>query len=310
MKFLLMDDLHPALKEGLINMGHEVTDNPEIPREDLPAALKDQDAIIVRSRFHIDREIIDWAPHLKIIARAGAGMDNVDETYATQKGIICIHAAGANAVSVAEHVIGMLLMLFNRLNLADLEIRNGVFDREGNRGIELYGKTVGIIGYGHTGSAVANRMAAFGCKVLAYDKYKKGFGNNDLHECGISDIYEHADILSFHVPLTEETLFMGNEQFFHQFKKKIYIINASRGKVVKLNDLLLAINQKIVSGAVLDVLENEKIHSLNAAERQIFHALTEKKEIVFSPHVAGWTHESYRRISMCLLDKIREMSGS
>lgn len=306
MKILIIDELHPALKKGLILLGHEVSDQPTISVSDLPEALRQTEALVVRSRFHITKEIINWAPQLKIIARAGAGMDNVDQFYAEHKGILCIHAAGANAISVSEHVIGMLLSLFNKLHTADREIRNHLFDRERNRGIELYGKTFGIIGYGHTGSAVAERVAAFGCQVLAYDKYKKNFGNGQVTECSLDRLFQEADIISFHVPLTPETTNMGNHVFFSQFKKYIYVINASRGKVICMKDLLEGLDRNIL-GAALDVLENERLPELSEPEQIEFNALIQKQNVILSPHVAGWTAESFERISICLLQKFKDI---
>lgn len=308
MKILIIDSLHQLFYDGLVALGHQVIYKPNITIEQLYTDIKDIDALVVRSKFTITKDIIQQAPLLKIIARAGAGMDNVDEQFAKEKNILCIHAAGANADAVGEHAIGMLLMLFNKLKQADNQVRNKIWDREANRGIELKGKSLGIIGYGHTGSAVAKKLSGFEVDIYAYDKYKSNFGNSNVKESSLNDIYENCDIISFHIPLTEETKYMCNHDFIYKFKKNIYIMNLSRGMVVNTTDLTQALENNKVLGCVLDVLENEKINTFNKNDRSWFDKLTAHPNTILSPHVAGWTDESYERISAYLLKSFSSLT--
>lgn len=301
MKILIIDSLHNLFQEGLIALGHQVIYKPNITLDQLYIDIKDIDALVVRSKFSITKEIIEKAPVLKIIARAGAGMDNVDEHFAKEKNILCIHAGGANADAVGEHAVGMLLMLFNKLKQADSQVRNKIWDREANRGIELKGKNIGIIGFGHTGSALAKKLSGFDVNIYAYDKYKNKFGTSYVKESSLHEIFEHCDIITFHVPLTSETKYMCNQEFIYSFKKNIYIINLSRGLVVNTNDLTYALENNKVLGCVLDVLENEKLSNFTKEDYSWFDKLTAHSNTILSPHVAGWTDESYERISSYLL---------
>jgi D-3-phosphoglycerate dehydrogenase len=220
---------------------------------------------------------------------------------------VLFNAPEGNRNAVAEHALGMLLALFNQLGKCDSEVRQGIWDREGNRGIELDGKTVGIIGFGNNGSAFAHKLSGFDVRILAYDKYKTGFGTERIEESSLNAIFDAADVLSFHVPQNEETLFMGNKRFFQQFKRPIYLINLSRGKIVKLSDLLDALNEKRILGACLDVLEIEKPSFEKMDSEKIpeeLRLLFQRKNILFSPHVGGWTTESYYKLSSVLANKI------
>lgn len=301
-KILIADHLHPSFKEELEKLGFECDDMPEISKAETLSILPKYMGIAIRTKFEIDREVIDAGPSLKVIARAGAGMDNVDEVYAGSKGIYCVNAPEGNRDAVAEHLIGMLLSLLNNLSTADKEVRNGIWNREGNRGWELKGRTVALIGYGNNGQMMAQKLSGFGVKVIAYDKYKTGFSDSFATEVSMEEIVKQADILSFHIPLTSETKQLVNEEYLFHFRKPIILLNASRGEIVNMNALLSAMRSGKIIAAGLDVLEVEKFPALH--EQVWFSELRENSRVLLSPHIAGWTHESYRKISEVLAKKI------
>lgn len=307
-KILIADHLHPAFREAAEKLGFECDEMPLISREETLNILEDYTGIAIRTKFRIDQEIIDRGVNLKFIARAGAGMDNVDEEYARSKGILCLNAPEGNRDAVAEHVIAMLLALLNNLRKADNEVRNGIWDREGNRGVELKGKTLAIIGYGNTGSCLARKLAGFEVQVIAYDKYKTGFSDTFAKEVSMEEVVKQADILSFHIPLTRETRQLFTEEYLFHFKKPIILLNASRGEVVNTRAVLDGIRSGRIAGAGLDVLEVEKLPALS--EQEWFTELSASEKVILSPHVAGWTVESYRKISEVLADKLRKISTS
>ncbi len=295
------------MQEGLLDKGFEVDYNPNISRKDIIESIHHYDGIVVRSKTNIDAALLANAKQLKFIARAGAGMDNVDETYAQQHHIVCIHAGGANANAVGEHAAGMLLSLLHKINFGDAQIRKYIFDRKANQGIELQHKTVGIIGYGYTGSAFASKLAGFGVKVLAYDKYKTVAENNYIKESTLDTIFELADIISFHVPLNSETTHYANNNFMQSFKKNIIIMNLSRGAVVDTNALVQNLKSGKIQGSCLDVFENEKLETFNLNEKAEFDYLISHPNCILTPHVGGWSKESYENISKLLLQKIVAM---
>lgn len=307
MKILFIDSNHPILHQTLEKAGHTCDLNYKWSKEEILANIHHYEGIVIRSRIKITREIIDRASKLKFIARAGAGMENIDTVYAESKGIKCLHAPEGNRDAVAEHALGMLLSLFNNLCRANKEVREGKWIREGNRGIELMGKTVGIIGYGNMGSAFAERLRGFGVEVLVYDKYKNGFGTSFIREVALNEIFEKADVLSLHTPLTDETHYLINEAFIHEFKKNIYIINTARGKSLNTADLVANLKSGKVLGACLDVLEYEmtSFENLDAANLpDAFQYLIQSDKIMLSSHIAGWTHESNEKIGKILAEKI------
>lgn len=309
MKILFLDSNHPLLHETLQKAGHTCDLNYQWTKEEILNSIHLYDGIVIRSKIKITKEIIDKALKLKFIARAGAGMENIDVEYAESKGIRCLHAPEGNRDAVGEHAIGMLLSLFNNLCRANKEVREGKWIREGNRGIELMGKTVGVIGYGNMGSAFAERLKGFGVKVLAYDKYKSGFGNNFIIESPLDHIFEQADVISLHTPLTEETHYMINDSFISNFKKNIYIINTARGKCLNTADLVKNIKSGKVAGACLDVLEYEVIsfENLDAANLpEPFQYLIQSEKVMLSPHIGGWTIESNQKIARVLAEKIEK----
>lgn len=304
-KILIADKLHPAFKEKAQSLGYIVDDFPEYTREQTLAVIHDYDGLAIRTKFNIDSEIMEAAVNLKFIIRAGAGMDNIDEQTAKQKNIVCLNAPEGNRDAVAEHAIGMLLSLMNNLRKGDAEIRNGIWDREGNRGIELSGKTVGIIGYGFMGSSLAKKLRGFDVNIIAYDKYKSGFGDEFVKEVSMEQIVKHTDILSLHIPLTRETRQLVDDEYLFHFKKPIFLLNTARGEIVNTSAVLKAIKEGKILGAGLDVLESEKFPALG--QQKWFNELIDNGKIILSPHVAGWTIESYRKISEVLGHKLEQL---
>ncbi len=304
-KILIIDDLHPVFKEQAATLGFEVDDKPLITRAETLAIIKDYIGIAVRTKFKIDKELFDAALNLKFVARAGAGLDNIDIVAAKERNIQLINAPEGNRDAVAEHAIGLLLSLMNNFPNADAQIRNGVWDREGNRGYELKGKTVGIIGYGFMGQKMARKLAGFEVNVIAYDKYQTGFGNEYAREVSMEEIVKHSDVLSLHIPLTTETKQMVDDEYFYHFKKPIFFINTSRGEIVNTAALLKNINSGKILGAGLDVLEVEKFPNLQ--EQTWFNELKNNDKVILTPHVGGWTFDSYRKISEVLAQKLAEI---
>jgi len=299
---LIVDDIHPVFIERAGAIGYQCDYLPEITPAGALEILGEYSGLVVRSKFNLDRQHIDAGKNLRFICRAGAGMDNIDEGYALSKGIELINAPEGNADAVGEHAIGMLLSLMNNLNQADAQVRGGVWDREGNRGYELKGKTVGIIGYGFMGKSFARKLAGFGVNVIAYDKYKTGFSDAYAREVSMEEIVKHSDVLSLHIPLTPETSGMVNDEYLFHFKKPLFLINTSRGKAVRTQAVLDAIAQGKILGAGLDVLEIEKFPAL--AEQAWFDELRRSGKVILTPHIAGWTFESYRKISEVMAEKL------
>ncbi len=311
MQILFIDTVHPLLEISLREAGHVCVDASVMDREELMKQVASYDGLVIRSRIRIDRNFLDRATKLKFVARAGAGMENIDVDAASEKGIVCLNAPEGNRDAVGEQAIGMILSLFNKLITADKEVRQGIWQREANRGHELKGKTIGIIGYGNTGSAFAKKLSGFECTVIAYDKYLSGYGSVFAAETGLNELFEKTDILSLHIPLTDETEFMVNEKFLKSFKKNIWLINTSRGKCVRTDDLVRMIQEGKVSGACLDVLEYEDLsfEKFDIQHSKFQHSDTWKylinsNRVVLTPHIAGWTFESHERISAVLLEKI------
>ena len=308
MYVLFVDSTHDKLPEKLTQSGFICDYQPDIAPDKIIDIISNYDGIIIRSKIKIEKEIIDAATNLKFIGRVGAGLENIDVEYAEQKRIRCFNSPEGNRDAVGEHTLGMLLTLFNNILKADSEVRIGKWIREGNRGLEIKGKTIGIIGYGNMGSAFAQRLKGFEANVIAYDKYKFNYSNEFVTEKSLEDIFEQTDILSIHVPLTDETLFMVNHKFINRFKKDIYILNTARGKVLKTDNLVKNIKSGKVLGAALDVLEYEQtsFENLHSDEKlpDAFQYLIKSNKAVLTPHIAGWTHESNIKLSEILADKI------
>jgi len=302
MKILIIDTVHPLLKQELEKENHICDTAYNKSKTEIEQIISNYQGIIIRSRFNIDKHFIDCGSNLKFIARAGSGLENIDVDYAENKNIHCYNAAEGNRQAVAEHALGMLLSLFNSLNKADQEVRNGVWEREGNRGIELAGKTVAIIGYGNNGSAFAEVLKGFGVTILAYDKYLTNYPNKSTMET----IRKETDIVSLHIPLTEETTYLIDEDFINSFEKDIYLINTARGKCTNTKNLVTALESGKIKGACLDVLEYEKTSFENLSQEGFtndIQYLMNAKNTILSPHIAGWTTESNVKIAEVLLNK-------
>ncbi len=306
MKILIADSMHPSLFNMLETQGWDYAYHPEYRREDIINALPEYEGLFIRSKTFVDREVMQHAKKLRFIARAGAGLDLIDLDVANELGIEVFHAGEGNRDAVAEHMLGMLLGLLANIVKADKEVRNGVWDREGNRGVELMTKTVGLIGYGNNGGATAKRLSGFGCKVLAYDKYRDHYGDQFAEEASLEYIMQEADILSLHIPLTDETKYLIDEKFIEGFAKPFYLMNLSRGKVANLNAVVGGLKSGKIIGACLDVLENEKLKTLTEDQQAVFDYLISSDRVVLTPHIGGWTHESYVRINEVLLRQIKD----
>jgi D-3-phosphoglycerate dehydrogenase / 2-oxoglutarate reductase len=307
MRILIVDEMHPSIVEMPKALGLEVDYFPNIDFEEVLLKVADYEGLIIRSKFKIGEQFLSYAKNLKFIGRAGAGLDLIDVDACDKAGVTVFGANEANKVAVAEHLIGMLLCLLHKINLGSNEVKMGIWNREQNRGEELFGKTVGIIGFGNNGQATAERLAAFGCKILAYDKFKYGFGTHLVKEVELNEIYEKAEILSLHIPLSKESDKWVNKSFFDKFKKPFYFCNIARGEIVVLADLVAAMKEGKVKGACLDVLENEKLKNLNVEQKASFNYLASQDNVILTPHVAGWSTESYVKINEVLRDKIKRI---
>jgi D-3-phosphoglycerate dehydrogenase len=304
-RILIADDVHPSLFGYLDSLGFSYDYEPILNRPEILSKISTYEGLVIRSKTRVDAEFLSAATRLEFIARAGAGLDLIDEDIAQQRNIRVFAANEGNRDAVAEHCLGMLLSLFNHLNQADAQVRQRRWLREENRGIELGGRTIGLIGYGNNGSALAQKLSGFNVRVLAYDPYKTGFSAGHVREATMDELFAEADVLSLHVPLTDETHGLVDAAFLARFAKPIFLLNAARGEIVVLADLLAALESGRVLGAGLDVLENEKLDRLTPEQNAVFEALAQRPNVLFSPHVAGWTVESYERISRVLGEKIR-----
>lgn len=303
-KVLITEDTHTVLPDGLQNMGFKVDYRPLVSPAEVLEIIQDYEGLIINSKVTADRELLDKGKQLKFVCRLGSGLEVIDVEYAKKKGVAAINSPEGNCNAVAEHALGMLLALLNNIVPAAYQVKERQWNREQNRGNELSGKTVGLVAYGHTARAFARLLAGFDVQVLAYDKYVTGFSAGKVKEATLQEIFEYADIVSLHLPLTEETRYMVDDSFLNSFKKPVYLINTSRGKVLKTTALLTAFEQGKIIGAALDVLENEKLSSYNSDEKNWFESLCAHPKVILTPHIAGWTIESKRRISEVLLKKI------
>ena len=310
MKVLHLDQNHPLLLNQLKKLGFENTEDYYSSKEAIEKQLSMYDGLIIRSRFKIDRAFLDHGKKLKFIGRVGAGLENIDINYAEKRGIKLISAPEGNRNAVGEHALGMLLSLFNKLNKADREVRQGKWLREANRGIELDGKTVGIIGYGNMGKAFAKKLKGFEVEVLCYD-IKPNVGDNNATQVSLEELQKKADVLSLHTPQTNLTLGMVNRSFINAFKKPFWFINTARGKSVVTEDLVATIKSGKILGAGLDVLEYEKtsfedLFSESNEMPEAFKYLIQSNQVILSPHVAGWTQESKEKLAQTIVDKIKK----
>ena len=304
MKILLLDKNHPLITEQLSEKGFVLEEDFSSSYEQVLEKIHLYEGVIIRSRIPLDAHFLEKAKNLKFIARVGAGMENIDIAKAQKLGIKLINSPEGNKDAVAEHVIGTLLVLMNRLFISSNEVKKGIWLREENRGEEILGKTFGIIGYGNMGKAVAKRLSGFGCKTIFYD-IKPNLSDEFATQVSLQELQENADILSLHTPLTEDTLYMIDEEFISKMKKNFYFINTARGKNLKTSALVNALKSGKIKGACLDVLEYEKtsFENLETKNEDLEYLLNSEKAII-TPHIAGWTHESKIKLAQVIVDKI------
>ena len=309
MKILLLDKNHPLITEQLSEKGFVLEEDFSSSYEQVLEKIHLYEGIIIRSRIPLDAHFLEKAKNLKFIARVGAGMENIDTTKAQELGIKLINSPEGNKDAVAEHVIGTLLVLMNRLFISSNEVKKGIWLREENRGEEILGKTFGIIGYGNMGKAVAKRLSGFGCKTIFYD-IKPNLSDEFATQVSLQELQENADILSLHTPLTEDTLYMIDEEFISKMKKNFYFVNTARGKNLKTSALVNALKSGKIKGACLDVLEYEKtsFENLETKNEDLEYLLNSEK-VIITPHIAGWTHESKIKLAQVIVDKILAFSA-
>ncbi len=307
MKVLLIDSNHPILQSGLEKLGCVCEEDYTSTKQQIEEKISDYEGIVIRSRFNINQHFLDKATNLKFIARVGAGLESIDVDYAEERGIQLISAPEGNRNAVGEHALGMILALFNNLKKADIEIRQGKWLREANRGIELEGKTVGIIGYGNMGKAFAKKLKGFEVEVICYD-IKEGVGDENCKQVTLKELQEKTDVLSLHTPFNKLSHQMINAPFISNFKKPFYLINTARGSAVVTDDLVESLKTKKILGACLDVLEYEKLSFENLFENdsfpEAFDYLIHSENVLLSPHIAGWTVESKLKLAQTIVDKV------
>jgi D-3-phosphoglycerate dehydrogenase len=304
---IFIDSVHPVLEQKLEQAGMVCLQHTKTNIETLQTILPEAYGIVIRSRFTIDSDFLKFCPNLKFIARSGSGLENIDTKICKDLGVRVYNSPEGNRNAVAEHALGMLLSLLHKIQKADKEVRQGEWNRESNRGEELDGKTVGIIGYGNNGAAFAKKLRGFDVRVLAYDKYKSGFGDHFVQECTLNAILEQADVISFHIPQNKETRSFLNKEFVASMQKPFYLLNLSRGKIVDTSALVEGLQNGKIKGAGLDVLEFESKSFESFFEQELpgsFSYLINSENVVLTPHVGGWTSESYVKLSSVLADKI------
>ena len=304
MKILQLDKNHPLISDQLSAKGFTVDEDHTSTYGEVLQKIDNYEGIIIRSRIPLDQNFLENASHLKFIARVGAGMENIDGETAKKLGITLISSPEGNRDSVAEHVVGMLLVLMNRLFIAANEVKNGIWKREENRGDELLGKTFGIIGYGNMGKAVARRLSGFGCRVIFHDIIP-GIGDEFAQQVSLEELQQEADIISLHLPITPETLYYIDEKFIAAMEKPFYLVNTARGKNVKTKDLVQALQSGKIKAAALDVLEYEKSSFENLeSENADLQFLLQSEKVLVTPHIAGWTVQSKEKLAQVIVDKI------
>lgn len=309
MKILIVDKMHDSILPLLANIGCKGDYRPEMGREEILSNIENYQGLIVRSKTPINKEFIQQAQNLKFVARAGAGIDNVDVDCLKKYNIKLLNAPEGNRDAVAEHALAMLLNLLNNIKDADAQVRSKIWDREGNRGVELKGKSVGVLGYGYMGEAFSKILSALGCNVLVYDLHEIAADrlSKNVRQVDLHTFTKQAEILSIHIPLNSQNLKLINQQYLSQFEQLKYLINTARGEVLDLENLVNLLEEGRIKGACLDVLENEKFSSFSNEELSLYERLFKLDQVILSPHVAGWTFESYEKINLVLVEKIKKI---
>ncbi len=304
-KVAFIDSFPDSFLGDVADAGAEVIDLREAAMSGIVRALPDTEILVMNSKIRITKEILVICPRLKMICRAGVGLDHIAVDECEKAGIRMVTTPGANRDSVGEHAVGILLSLLHRIQHSALQVKLGTWERESNRGRELGSLSVGIIGYGNTGSAFASKLSGFGCRIMAFDKFISGFGGNGAEEVSMQKLFDFSDVISLHIPLTEETIGMVNAEWIRKFRKPIVFLNLSRGAIVHAGSLIDALNSGKIQAAGLDVLENENLQSLTEKQTMEFDILTRMENVVITPHIAGWSVESLRNINEMMLGEIR-----
>lgn len=303
-KVLITEPVHEVMLEGFKNLGYEIDHYPHISYAAVKAIIAQYAGMVVSTKISVDKALLDEAKNLKFVGRLGSGMEHIDRVYAKTLGVQCFSSPDGNCNAVAEHAMGLLLGLTNNIHVSSNEVSQKLWQREKNRGIEIENRTVGIIAYGHTGSSFARKLKGFDVKVLVHDKYYNAKLDSYEHKASLEEIYAEAEIISLHLPLTDETFHLANKDFFNAFKKNIYFINTSRGKVLDTAALIEALDSGKVLGAGLDVLENESLASYSKEEQIQFENLTNRENVIVTPHIAGWSFEALRKMAASIINQV------